>query len=330
MKTGKSIHFHFHPKGFDKKENAVEKADEQGRLRRYLCGVSSGLSEDAHGERMSGKCIKSFQSQAGSGEILLFPDIHGIKESEDIGILTKAEILDNGDWYTEYRLYDEYDDVGPNKLEKADTIWKQTNGLPPYKRRRQKGFSIEGVIPEESLVVNSVGQVDRTVIDDILLDGVVLVPRPAYQDSIASAIFKALGEVSPHRAESIQNTLRDNLEQQDISDNYYRLKWQYMDALEQTIEKIMIKKNNNKREELKILFEEFKDLMTELILKSERMFASEQDVDQLIDIVSEAGTEQIHTASIEEEEDQDPKLELFKSLRMKLNKLDKYLEEKNA
>jgi len=321
---GKDIKFHFHPYDIDKGYHTLEKADSEGRQRRYLAGVSSGLNLDAHGEKMSEKCIKSFMDQANSGDILLYPDIHGIQESEDIGLLSKGEILENGDWYTEFRLYDEFDDIGPNKLEKIATLWKQISGLPPYQKKRQKGFSIEGIIPDTSIITNNFGEADRSVIDEVLLDGVVLVPRPAYKDSIAIAIYKALGETSPYRKESIETTIRENIEAQDVEDSYYKYKWQYQDALENMLEKIMCKTNINKGQELNILFDEYKRLMINLILQSERMFAAKQTplLTAEVEVTDEnTYTDQIHSASIEEEENNDPKLALFKSLYNQLNNL---------
>ena len=98
------ITFHFHPyevKKGDFSKYAVEKQDDEGRKRRYVCGIASGTQVDGHGERMTEKCIKSFMEQANSGDILLYPDPHGIKSTDDIGILKKANILGDGDWYTE-------------------------------------------------------------------------------------------------------------------------------------------------------------------------------------------------------------------------------------
>ena len=133
----KAISFHFHPKDFTSGGHAVEKAD-GGKKRRYLAGISSGVKIDAHDERMTPKCVKSFMDQANSGTILLYPDIHGIKASKDIGILTKAEVLPNGDWHCEFRLYDEMDDVDSESVQTANKIWKQINGMPPYKKPLQK------------------------------------------------------------------------------------------------------------------------------------------------------------------------------------------------
>ena len=82
----KAIQFHFLPYKLDEKKFAIEKADDDGKKRRYLCGIASGLKIDEHGERMTKKCIDSFMKQANSGEILLYPDAHGIKATEDVGL----------------------------------------------------------------------------------------------------------------------------------------------------------------------------------------------------------------------------------------------------
>lgn len=324
-KIGKVIKFHFHPKEFDKGGHTIEKADNEGRKRRYLCGISSGIKIDSHGERMTEKCIKSFMDQANSGDILLFPDIHGIKESEDIGMLAHAEILPDNNWYTEYGLYDEQDGIGPVKAEKINTLWKQINGFPPYRKARQKGFSIEGIIPEEAIIMDSWGGLDRSVIDDITLDGSVLVPRPAYQDSIATAIYKALGETTPYRAKSIVESLRSKVVEQEVEDNYYKLKWDYQNALEELLDKIMKKSNNNKAEELGILFDEYKDLMINLVMSSEKMFVDEQtDLEESISIgISKEQSQSFLTV---EKKSTNVKLELYKSLYSQLHQFNKLLE----
>ena len=325
---GKEIHLHFHPKGFEQGQHVIEKADSQGRKRRYLAGISSGIRIDEHGERMTEKCIKSFMDQSNSGQVLLYPDKHGIKASEDIGFLSKAQILDSNDWYTEYGLWDKGDGIGAYKAEQIDTIWKQVNGLPPYQKARQKGFSIEGIIPEAAIQMDNFGNVDRKVIDDIALDGVVLVPRPAYKDSVATAIYKALGETTPYRIESIQGAIRNKIAAQEVQDSYYKLKWDYQDALEMVLEKIMVKANNNKEEELEVLFDEYKKLMIDLIMSSEKMFAAKQDPSEIIDIAG-ISEDQPQLASAVEGEENNPKLDLFKSLYVEMNQLNNLLEERH-
>jgi len=316
-KIGKEIKFHFHPNDWENKGHCIEKS-EDGQKRKYLAGISSGIKLDAHGERMTEKCIKSFMDQANSGEILLYPDIHGIKESEDIGKLVKAEIQPSGDWYTEYRLYDERDGIGPVKKEKIDTLWKQLNGLPPYTKPRQKGFSIEGIIPDENILMNNFDGQDRSVLDDVLLDGVVLVPRPAYKDSIATAIYKAFGETTPERQESLRISLVQNIEQEKLENAFYKNKWDYQDALENTIEKIMRKPNNNKLEELNLIFDEYKNLMIELIMKSASVFAGEQE--------PEGQEEMIEDNTVLESDN--TKIVLYKSLLTELKNLEKSMEKK--
>ena len=47
-------------------------------------GISSGIQQDLHGEKMTEKCIKSFHDQASSGDILLYKGKHGVDFTEDI------------------------------------------------------------------------------------------------------------------------------------------------------------------------------------------------------------------------------------------------------
>ena len=222
------IKFNFHPFEIDKGNHAVYKSEgSDGVKRRYLKGISSGIKIDGHGERMTDKCIKSFMDQATQGDILLYPDVHGIQASSDIGILTKAEVMPNGDWLTEYRLHDARDGIGANKMEKINDIWKQIRGDKPYTVPRQKGFSIEGFIPDEGIVTSDMSGGKR-VINNVELDGVILVPRPAYKDSVANAIYKALGEVNPHRENNLRKQMCDGLKGvlhekvmgEELKDNY--------------------------------------------------------------------------------------------------------------
>ena len=139
---------------------------------------------------MTENAVNSFMGQANSGNVLLYEGQHGVNYIDDIGKLTSADIIKGGDWFTEFRLYDDLDKMGGVTLEKADKLWQQVNGFPPYNHPIQKGFSIEGEIPDGGIV--SMDTTGKRVIDDVLLDGVVVVPRPAYKDSIASAVYKAL------------------------------------------------------------------------------------------------------------------------------------------
>lgn len=305
-----SLSFHFGPYDFEHQGHAVTKADESGNARKYLGGVASGMREDMHGERMTQKCIKSFIEQANSGDILLYPDIHGVKYTEDIGILKEARILPNGDWYTEFRLYDEYDDVDSRSREVADKLWKQVNGLAPYTKPKQKGFSIEGFVPEESII-----QMDedggRRVMDDVLLDGVVVVPRPAYQDSIAHAIYKALGETPPW---VVENKLRNVLKKGEVENAYFRRKFAAEEAFESLVTDIMNSDSVNKAEQVDQVVKEYGGVLRELVINSEAAFKTEIKKDVVDNPYKSSGLD---------------KHKLFNQLFKELDKLEKLQKEKN-
>lgn len=311
----KAISFHFHPRDFTTGGHAVEKSD-GGKKRRYLAGISSGVKLDGHEERMTEKCVKSFMDQANSGQVLLYPDVHGIKSTEDIGTLQNATVEKNGDWKTEYRLYDEADGIGPQKAEKIDTIWKQMTGQAPYKKPLQKGFSIEGFISPDGILEaqkDAIGNVSRRVIDHVDLDGVVLVPRPAYKDSIAQACYKALGELAPHVQDKIRKGVRDGLratiEGQALQDSYFHKRWEIQTALDEEVDKIMKGHVINKGEALSIAFNEYRDLMGEVLLSSEGLFTRQAGIVQKSQESQPYGTAKIS------------KSEIFRALQDQLNTL---------
>jgi hypothetical protein len=315
----RKISFHFQPFQKEDKEFAIEKSDNNGLKRKYLCGISTGPKTDLEKERLTENAVNMIIKQAESEDILLYPDLHGIKASEDIGILTNAKILPDGDWYTEYRLYDEYDEVDQRSIEVADKIWKQSKGLPPYKHPKKKGFSIEGVIPDDGIISaekDEFGNIGKRVIDKLELDGVVIVPRPAYKDGIANAVFKALGEIPPWEKEilskSIQGELKSMLDNKELEDQFYSRRWEINDALEKQIEKVMSRKGDLKKEKLEYLFSEFKDLMIDLIMQSENMFQI---------------TENIEDDNIDEQVEKNSKLEIYKSLLEELNKFENMFKE---
>jgi len=263
------VSFHFHPFK-DGDANAVEK-EESGRKRRYLRGVSSGLLVDGAGERMTARCIKSFQDQAATGDVLLYGGRHGVDFTDDFGKLVKSEIMPDGNWMTEYRLYDELDQLGPSTLEKADKVWRQIIGLPPYTRPKQKGFSIEGVIPEGGL--QTVDGNGRRVMESVELDGVLLVSRPAYKDSIARAVYKTLGLVLPGDmrhglSSSIATKIKDAKERDDYYGQYFTLQG----ALDDQVHYIMKTNSPERADQLRTLFSEYGDLMVGLTMRSEQVF----------------------------------------------------------
>lgn len=256
---------------------AVEK-DEAGVKRRYLEGVASGVKVDGHGERMTERCIKSFQRQAESGDVLLYEGLHGVNFVDDIGKLVKSWVDEVGDWHTRFRLYDEQDGIGPVKLEKVNTVWCQLNGLPPYTRPKQKGFSVEGEVPDGGLL--SVDSSGRRAMDDVELDGVVLVNKPAYKDSIAHAVYKALGVPMPHQVrKGLERTLSDRLESADEAEAYYRRHFHLQDAMDCAVREIMNGPDVERRGRLEDLFEEYSSLAIEDILSHEEAYRDSPEPD---------------------------------------------------
>lgn len=277
--TKQKIAFHFRPYNFRESGHAIEKTDSTGKKRKYLKGVSSGLKLDQQGERMTESCIQSFMEQAKSGDILLYPDVHGIRHTEDIGIMTAASVEPNGDWLTEYRLYDDNDPVDQKSIEIASKLWRQLKGASPYHTPKNRGFSIEGYIPEEGIIELDDG--GRRVIDQVLLDGVVIVPRPAYADSIASAVYKALHEEPPWlNKATIQGRLKERLVDEEMKDAFYRKRYQIQDAMEGLAREVMesLEEDDGKRAKLDQIFDEFKALMVDLLMQSTGIFAPDGSV----------------------------------------------------
>lgn len=239
-----------------------------GVKHRYMCGIASGTRKDQHGERLTQHCIDSIMDQCKKGDILLYADKHGVKASEDIGILTDFHVDDNGDWIVEFRLYDQTDGVDTASLEVADKLWKQLNGLPPYRKPRRKGFSIEGYVPDEN------GLVDKKekfkIIDDIVLEGVVVVPEPAYQDSVIHSVYKALGETPEwSRRKTIREILLDGEDPLDINPD--ALQCVLRDVLRDTC----INNESSPEDlevELRSVLGEYTDLMVEWIKSNTAFF----------------------------------------------------------
>ena len=249
--------------------NVVTKSDLGGKGRRHLYGISSGLKVDGAGGRMTAKAIENFHKQAKAGEILLYAGKHGVEFTDDIGKLVDSRINDDGDWETGYRLYDESDGFKPEShtLEKASKLWCQIKGIPPYSKPRKKGFSIEGIIPDKGIVtMDSTG---RRVMDDIELDGVVVVSRPAYQDSMAKAVYKALGLPLPTDQ---KNALAVALRKSQDSDDYFSSRYAIDEALEEEIRSVVTKDLPERGEALRTLFAGYSDLMAELVMRFDTVF----------------------------------------------------------
>jgi hypothetical protein len=270
------VTFDFRQKKFDSGLFAVGKAEGEGPKHRYLEGVASGTFVDGHGERMTEHCIESFMNQVHSGDILLFSGKHGVDFADDIGILVDAHITENGEWWTSYRLYDESDNMGADTLEKADKVWRQAMGIAPYSKPKQRGFSIEGDIPEGGL--KSVDTSGKRVMDDVLLEGVVLVDRPAYQASMAYGVYKALGIIPPWTVrKTLKNTLESKVNAASAKEEYWQKYYQLQDALDSEVKRIM-NGQVDARSQLEDLFSEYSTLSVDLILQYPQMYELDRDV----------------------------------------------------
>jgi hypothetical protein len=269
------VYFDFRQKKLDSGLYAVEKDLGDGQKHRYLEGIASGIYVDGHGERMTPHCIESFQSQAKSGTIPLFSGKHGVDFADDIGILVDAKILDSGEWWTSFRLYDESDKMGPATLEKADKVWRQSMGIAPYTKPKNRGFSIEGDIPEGG--IKSVDEMGRRVMDDVKLEGVVLVERPAYQASVAYGVYKALGVMAPWSVrKSLQSSLESKMQAAGAREEYWKKYYQLQDALDSEIKRIMAD-SVEPENELSDLFVEYSKVAVSLILEYPQMYKDETD-----------------------------------------------------
>lgn len=270
----KRISFDFRPKKLDSGLYAVEKDNGDGAKHRYLEGIASGIYVDGHGERMTQHCIESFHSQAKSGDILLYEGKHGVDFIDDIGKLDGSEITPNGEWKVSFRLYDESDGVGPVKLERVNDVWKQSLGLAPYTKPKPRGFSIEGDIPEGG--IKSVDESGRRVMDDVKLDGVVLVNRPAYAASVAFAVYKALGVTPPWSVKkSLQSTLEAKVEAAGAREEYWKKYYQLQDGLDSEVKRIM-SDSVEPRQELNDLMVEYSALFVNLILEYPQMYKPDE------------------------------------------------------
>jgi hypothetical protein len=258
------------------KSRAVEK-DVAGKKSRYLAGVASGLKEDAHGERVSERCIASMCRQAESGDILLYADTHGVKESEDIGILENFKVLEDGDWYVEFRLYGEGDPVDDASIQKATKLWGQVNGLPPYHRPRRKGFSIEGEVPEDAILIQK--KETLGIIDDIILKGVVVVPEPAYENSVINAVYKALDAEPPARIRMAIHKRLVGVIRKDKQARYDFDRYSIDEERDKMIAEVVKEKSGEGlTKSLRDIFNEYTDLSVKMIAENPALVGDNNEV----------------------------------------------------
>lgn len=241
----------------------IKKDSGKGNPGRYLVGISSGQEIDAHGDRMTDSAIESMIKQAQEKDITLYVN-HGKDFTRDIALLTKSEKTPLGEWWTEYRLYDENDKVPEQDKQEADKVWRQAMGIEPYTRPREFGFSIEGYIPDDAITImekDSDGIAIRREISHVELDpGVSLVPKPAYTSSIATAVRKALKTQKSNLAEMIAV--------HDQEKDYFTRKWEIDDAFRELVDLVCAsdKSDDEKMQSLTEAFDSYRDMILPVLL----------------------------------------------------------------
>lgn len=241
----------------------IKKGSGNGNPGRYLVGISSGQEIDAHGDRMTDSAIESMIKQAQEKDITLYVN-HGKDFTRDIALLTKSEKTPLGEWWTEYRLYDEHDKVPEQDKQEADKVWRQAMGIEPYTRPREFGFSIEGYIPDDAITImekDSAGIAIRREISHVELDpGVSLVPKPAYTSSIATAVRKALKTQKSNLAEMIAV--------HDQEKDYFTRKWEIDDAFRELVDLVCAseKSDDEKMQSLTEAFDSYRDMILPVLL----------------------------------------------------------------
>lgn len=219
--------------------------ESDGKKKMFLAGISSGSQIDAHGDFLTKEAIEDLHKQAQEKDIPLYAN-HDRTFTDDIGVLRVSEVLENGDWYTEYELH-------PDDPE-AIKAWKQANGIDPYSRKREFGFSIEGFIPESAIRKTALGrEISKVEIDP----GVSLVTKPAYTVSHVSAIHKALGAHA-------KKSLKDMLKLKENTHEIHETKWDIECAFQELCA-LILNSSQSPEEKSQSLNEAFDQYKTEIV-----------------------------------------------------------------
>ncbi|MCJ7507834.1 MAG: hypothetical protein MUO85_03770 [candidate division Zixibacteria bacterium] len=97
------------------------------------------------------------------------------------------------------------------------------------------------------------------------------------------AVCKCLGVLPPEVENDIKKSfglkLHDIVNQKEMQNQYFSKKYDIENALDETIRDIMVGKAKHESERLNIIFDEYKNLMVELILNSPNLFQAETNGD---------------------------------------------------
>ncbi|EMO53892.1 hypothetical protein LEP1GSC172_3322 [Leptospira noguchii] len=251
------------------------KKDASGRERRYLVGTSSGPKKDAHKDSMSEKCIKGFQQQSIDKTILLVhPHTDNLIENQ-IGILDKSAIDADGEWKTQFRLFDKYDlkdnpEFSKTIVEKANQFWMMIRGEGAYsKPTRISQFSIQGLMKAEDVSETENG----AVIDWIELDAIAAITKGAYPQNDFLTIEKALTQFIQ------KGELQDAIIQGQKTRDLYEENWNVESEFRDQFRKIIESKDSSdqKKERISNLFDEYKQLTVELFGKYNYEFPDDEN-----------------------------------------------------
>ncbi|MDI7218871.1 hypothetical protein QMN07_15325 [Leptospira santarosai] len=253
------------------------KKDASGRERRYIIGTSSGPKKDAHTDSMSEKCIKGFQQQSQEKAILLVhPHTENLIENQ-IGILDKSAIDQDGEWKTQFRLFDKYDlednpEFSKAVVEKANQFWMMVRGDGAYgKPTRISQFSIQGLIKNDDVTKTEKGP----VINWIELDAVAAVTKGAYPQNDFLTVEKALTQFI--QKGELQDAIVQDQKTRDLYDENLSIDYIFRDSFRNIIESK--DSTDQKKERISNLFDEYKQLIMNLFEKYDYEFP-DQDEDE--------------------------------------------------
>ncbi|TGN00361.1 hypothetical protein EHR03_13105 [Leptospira mayottensis] len=272
------------------------KKDVSGRERRYLIGTSSGPKRDAHKDTMSEKCIKGFQQQSLDKTILLVhPHTDNLIENQ-IGILDKSAIDQDGEWKTQFRLFDKYDlednpEFSKTIVEKANQFWMMIRGEGAYiKPTRISQFSIQGLLREEDVSKTNNG----TVINWIELDAIAAITKGAYPQNDFLTVEKVLTQFI--KKGELQDAIIQGQKTRDLYEDNWNVESEFRDQLRKIIESK--DSSDQKKDKISNLFDEYKQLTMELFEKYDYEFPDDEN-QKSADLTSATG-EQMANDSTEE------------------------------
>lgn len=153
----------------------VAKAVEGDNGELFVDGVASSTNRDSYGTVISRDGQRSMAAWANTGEVVLGgeADHFAIAFDDDLGRVTRGEVLDNGDFYVQAQL----DADNPRAVHLHKKLRQGT----------QLGLSVFGTITKSHLDDDG-----TPIIDGVRLSRIMVTKRPANPDTWLDAIAKSL------------------------------------------------------------------------------------------------------------------------------------------